>query len=165
AHGIVLDMGTGSGIQAVEAAKSRKVVRVYAVDVDRGIIRHCKEKIVNKKIKFLTSNLFSAFEVDQRFKGIKFDTIVFNAPYLPDDEGIEDAALYGGKQGHELITLFLNKSRRFIKPTTDILLVFSSATGKETLDNWLIKNHYSFKETAKEHIFFEDIFVYLIKKD
>jgi release factor glutamine methyltransferase len=165
AKGIVLDMGTGSGILAVEAAKSQKVVKVYAVDIDNVAIDYCKEHIDNNKINFLKSDLFSVFEVDKKFKGIKFDTIIFNAPYLPDDEGIEDPALYGGKKGHELITLFLNQSKKYINPTTEILLVFSSHTGKDTLDNWLIKNNFNFKEIAKEHIFFEDILIYLIKKE
>ena len=43
AKGIVLDMGTGSGILAVEAAKSQKVVKVYAVDIDNVAIDYCKE--------------------------------------------------------------------------------------------------------------------------
>ena len=37
AHGRVLDMGTGSGIQAITAAKSRKVkIRVAAEKSERG---------------------------------------------------------------------------------------------------------------------------------
>jgi len=45
------------------------------------------------------------------------------------------------------------------------LIVFSSLTGKEKLEHFLIKNHFKFKELEKKHIFFEDLFVYLIEKD
>jgi len=34
AKGIVLDMGTGTGIQALEASCSKKVVKVYAADIN-----------------------------------------------------------------------------------------------------------------------------------
>lgn len=165
AKGIVLDMGTGSGIQAVEAARSKKVVKVYAVDVDKKAVDYCKEHIDDKKVTLLKSDLFKIFRLDKRYKGIKFDTIIFNAPYLPDDEGIEDKALYGGKQGYEIICRFFNEAEPFIKPTTNILLVFSSHTGKEKLENYLLKKRFKFKEVDKIHIFFEDIFVYLVEKE
>jgi len=61
AKGIVLDMGTGSGIQAEKAAKNKKVVKVYAVDVDEEAIKHCIRNQKSKKITFAMSNLFSLF--------------------------------------------------------------------------------------------------------
>jgi len=165
AKGIVLDMGTGSGIQAEKAAKNKKVVKVYAVDVDEEAIKHCIRNQKSKKITFAMSNLFSLFRKDERFKNIKFDTIIFNPPYLPSDPTYPDIALDGGKKGHELICKFLNESKRFLKPKTKILLVFSSLTGKETLDKFLYKKHFKFKELEKENHFFEGIFIYLIENE
>jgi len=164
AHGIVLDMGTGSGIQANEAAIKKKVVRVYALDIDREATKYASEKYPHKKIKFLRSNIFQVFKGDKRYKNLKFDTVIFNAPYLPQDEKIKDPALYGGKAGYELLTYFLHELERYIKPTTDTLIVISSHSGRDTFEKWMIKNHWTFKEIAKEHIFFEDIYVYLLKK-
>ena len=163
AKGICLDMGTGSGIQAEELAASRKVTKVYAIDVDRKVIGRCKRKIKNKKIIFLTSDLFQVFRANKKYKDIKFDTIIFNPPYLPKDPKDPDVALDGGKKGHELICRFLNEARPFIRPTTKTLLVFSSLTGKETLDNYLIKKRFKFKELEKENAFFEGIYLYLIE--
>ncbi|MFH2028765.1 MAG: HemK2/MTQ2 family protein methyltransferase [Nanoarchaeota archaeon] len=164
AKGIVLDMGTGTGIQALEAAKSRKVVKVYALDVNHHAIKYCKETIDNNKIIFMRSNLFKVFRGDERYKGLKFDTIIFNPPYLPAESEDEDIALSGGKGGYELICKFLNEAENYIKPKTKILLLFSSLTGKDTLDKYLIKKRFKFKELAKEHIFFEDLYVYLIER-
>lgn len=164
AKGIVLDMGTGSGIQAIESASSKKVTKVYATDVDRKAIDHCKNNIKNKKIIFLTSDLFQVFQ-NKKYQDLKFDTIIFNPPYLPEDPNDKDVALDGGKKGYELICRFLNEAKLYIKPNTKILLVFSSLTGKETLDNYLIKKHFKFKELEKENSFFEGIFVYLIEKE
>lgn len=62
ATGKVLDVGTGSGIQAVTAAKKKGVTSVIAVDIQSGVISHCKNTIENKKIRFRQSDLFSVFE-------------------------------------------------------------------------------------------------------
>lgn len=164
AKGIVADIGTGSGIQALEAASSKKVVKVYAVDIDRKAIDLCRKDIDNKKIIFLTSDLFDIFGADKRFLGIKFDTIIFNPPYLPSEEKAKDIALDGGKKGHELICRFISQAEHYIKPKTKILIVFSSLTEKIMLENYLRKKRFKFKELEKKHIFFEDLFVYLIEK-
>lgn len=161
--GIVLDMGTGSGIQAEEAAKSKKVVKVFGVDINEDAIIHCIRNQKNKKITFATSNLFRLFKLDRRYMKTRFDTIIFNPPYLPDDPNVKDKALDGGKKGHELICKFLRGCKRFLKPNGKILLLFSSLTSKPTLDTFLIKNQWKFKELAKEHIFFEDLYIYIIE--
>ena len=162
--GIVLDMGTGTGIQACEAAKPKKVVKVYAVDVNPESIDYCKIWHPHSKIVYLTSSLFDVFK-DKKYENIKFNTIIFNPPYLPNDPNDKDVALDGGKKGHELICKFLNQARSFMKPKTKILLVFSSLTGKDTLDKFLSKKHFKFTELEKENMFFEGIFVYLIQNE
>ena len=58
AKGLVLDMGTGSGIQAKEA--SEKADLVIALDIDKEAIKYCKKNY--KKINFFKSNLFQIFE-------------------------------------------------------------------------------------------------------
>ena len=123
AKGIVLDMGTGSGILAEEAASSKNVVKLFAVDINESAIIHCIRHQKSKKIIYAMSNLFSLFKRDRRYMHLKFDTILFNAPYLPDDPNVKDSALDGGKQGYELICKFLNESKRFLKPKGKILLI------------------------------------------
>ncbi|MBU0628713.1 MAG: methyltransferase [Nanoarchaeota archaeon] len=164
AKGIVLDMGTGSGILAEEAASSKHAVKVFGVDINEDAIIHCIKNQKSKKITFAMSNLFSLFKRDRRYLSIKFDTIIFNPPYLPNDPDVKDPALDGGKKGYELICRFLHESKRFLKPKGKILLLFSSLTGKEKLEKFLEENYWKYKEVDKQHIFFEDLFVYLIEK-
>lgn len=164
AKGFVLDMGTGSGIIAEEAAKSKRVVKVFGVDVNHEAIKYCIRHQKSKKIIFAISNLFTLFTIDDRYKEIKFDTIFFNAPYLPNGR-IKDVALDGGKKGYELICKFIHQAERFLRPKGRILLVFSSLTGIEQLEKFLVKNWWNYKLVDYVHIAFEDIFLYEITKN
>ena len=158
AFGKVLDIGTGSGIQAIAAAESSKVTSVLATDVQKGVIEYCKKNIKNNKIKFIQSDLF------KNIKG-KFDMIISNPPYLPQELKIRDLTLEGGKKGYEVIEKFLNEANSFLNPNGIILLVFSSLTKKEKIEELIKNNLFDFEELEKIHIFFENIYVYLLKKN
>ncbi len=163
AKGLVLDMGTGSGIQAITAAKKKSVKRVLAVDISKRAIEECKRKIannktLNKKIEFKQSDLFEYVPL------IKFDTIVFNPPYLPEDVKLKDLTIYGGRKGYETIKRFLDDLSKYLKPDSKILLLFSSLTHQQRVNEFINNNLLQYKLLEKKHIFFEDLFVYLIEK-
>jgi len=157
AKGKVLDIGTGSGIQALTAANLRKVKRVIATDIQKPVIEHNKKNIINKKIKFLVSDLFENVEG-------KFDTIIFNPPYLPQELKVKDLTLEGGKKGYEVVERFLNGVNGSLKEDGIILMVFSSFTKKEKVEEFIRNNLLVYEELAKKHIFFEDMYVYKVEK-
>ena len=158
AFGNVLDMGTGSGIQAITAAKKKSVKSVVAADIQEEVIENNKNNIKNKKIKFIVSDLFS------NIKNKKFDTIIFNPPYLPEDAQLKDLTIDGGKKGYEVIERFLNDANNYLKKDGVILIIFSSLTRKAKVDEFIENNLLEHKELDKRHIFFEDLYIYLIKK-
>jgi len=174
ARGFVLDIGTGSGIQAKAAAE--KADFVIGIDINQESLDFCKKNIKSNKILFLKSNLFSFFEkkhmilsngllkeiCDAKNKFNKFDTIIFNPPYLPEDENTKDIALDGGKKGYEIIERFLIKAKKFLAEDGLMLLVFSSFTNKEKIDELIQENGFKFEELEKIHISFEDIYCYKI---
>ncbi|MCX6709316.1 MAG: 50S ribosomal protein L11 methyltransferase, partial [Candidatus Woesearchaeota archaeon] len=43
AKGVVLDMGTGSGIQSIEAAHSGKTTKIFGVDIDKKAIAYARK--------------------------------------------------------------------------------------------------------------------------
>ncbi|HLG24766.1 MAG TPA: HemK2/MTQ2 family protein methyltransferase [Candidatus Nanoarchaeia archaeon] len=157
AFGKVLDMGTGSGIQAISAAQSSKVKSVIAADVQKEVIEYCKKNIKHRKIKFLQSDLF------ENIKG-KFDAIIFNPPYLPQELKVRDLALEGGKKGYEVIEEFLSGLSGHLNPEGLALIVFSSFTKKEKVEELVKSILFDFEELERMRIFFEDLHVYRLFK-
>ena len=99
----VLEMGTGSGIVAIEASKYAK--NVLAVDINPKAITLAKKNASGiKNITIKKSDLFSNINSNN-----KFDLIAFNPPYLPYHKDDPDVALDGGKHGYELLGKFLNQ--------------------------------------------------------
>lgn len=159
ARGRVLDMGTGLGIQAIEA--SGYANKVIATDISRRSLRIAKRNAREERtrnITFRKSDLFS------RIAG-KFDLIIFNPPYLPIDKDIPyDPTTDGGKKGYEVIEGFMAQTDDYLKPDGKILLLFSSLTKKREVDR-IIKQHlFKSKVVDKKKISFETLYVYLIEK-
>src|SRR3989344_373396 len=91
ASGRVLDIGCGSWILAEIALG--KTNDVLAVDVDEEAVNFCKAKGINARVSDLFSNVNG-----------KFDLIIFNPPYLPEDKDEDEEsrrAISGGKIGSE----------------------------------------------------------------
>ncbi|MEK6826824.1 MAG: HemK2/MTQ2 family protein methyltransferase [Nanoarchaeota archaeon] len=160
ARGKVLDMGTGSGIQAEVALENTN--DVLAADINNEAVALCRKKGINA----VRSNLF------QNIQG-KFDTIIFNPPYLPEEReyaGIKlsiqnfnyanDIALVGGKNGYETIERFLEQAKNYLPPNGQILLSFSSLSGD--IESLMKKYSYKFKKVAERKIFFETLYVYVL---
>ena len=125
-HGEILDMGTGSGIQALVASK--KAQHVTAVDIKKETIETAKKNAYKKRVKnisFIQSDLF------ENVKG-KFDLIIFNSPYLPSEDKIKGSEQWnGGKTGREVIKKFSEHLSDYLKENGKILLLISSLTGLE----------------------------------
>ncbi|MAG60603.1 hypothetical protein CL619_02335 [archaeon] len=168
AFGRVLDMGTGSGIQAFTAAKVPSVRSITAVDINPGAVKQVSleaKKGNLSKFKVIESDLFSNVEG-------QFETIIFNPPYLPQDyletikgkkKAVEDLALYGGKKGYETIVRFLNQVSKYLARNGKILLLFSSLSGKEKIEETIEKNLLQFVQLKKsKQPMMETLYVYEI---
>lgn len=144
----VLDIGTGTGIQA-QAALTR-TNDVTACDVDPEALELAKSR--SEGINFIQSDLFSNIDG-------KFDTIIFNPPYLPTKEP-RDKALDGGERGRELLDQFLEQAKAYLTERGQLLFVQSSITGNEATKQKLIELGYNWEIISTKRIFFEELMVF-----
>ena len=158
----VIDIGSGKGIQAETAIKA-KAKSLTATDIDNNSISLLKNKFKNNEnIKIVKSNLFSKIN-----KKEKFDLIIFNPPYLPQDyrEDKESAkATTGGKKGDEIILKFIKQANNYLSKDGIILIVISSLTPQNRINKLLSKLKLKKKLLAKQSFFMEKLEVWLIKK-
>lgn len=148
----LLEIGIGSGFLLEKALNlGIKKENILGVDINSEAVLFCK----NKGFKCIKSNLFSKLK-----KNLKFDIIIFNPPYLPEDilEPKESKIITtGGKNGGELINIFLSEASNYLKNSGKIFLLISSLSKKI---NW---NKLKKRKLAEKNLFFEKIFVYEIK--
>lgn len=143
-----LEIGIGSGIQLKAARKAGiKKENIFGVDLNIDAIKHCQ----SLGLKCMKSNLFENIKE-------KFDIIVFNPPYLPEDKNPEDKEskliTTGGKLGSEITNEFLRQSKEHLKENGKIYLLISSLTKGI---NW---QNYKKELVAEKKIFFEKLEVY-----
>jgi release factor glutamine methyltransferase len=125
----VLDLGTGSGILAILAAQ--KAHCIFSVDINPFSVRcakaNAKTNNVQNKMVFVQADLFSAFYE------VKFDLVLFNAPYLPSEKGEDNSWIVrswaGGASGRQVIDRFIASVSDFLAPDGRVLMMQSTLAG------------------------------------
>lgn len=155
----ILEIGTGTGIIAIIAAK--RASKVIATDINPHAIDCAVKNIITNKtynVELRKGNLFEPVE------GEKFDLILFNTPYLPsstdeksDDE--LDAAWNGGLDGREVIDRFLEEVTDYLNPDGKVQMVQSSLSDNEKTLKKFEDLGFKASITACEKCFFEEIVV------
>ena len=139
-----LEIGCGSGIQLETALNlGMKKENIFSCDIHQIAVKKCK----NLGLNCVKSDLF------EKIKG-KFDLIIFNPPYLPENKFDKEKDTTGGKKGSEVINKFLIQSKNHLNSKGKILILTSSLTKGI---NWL---NFKKKLLAKQKLFFEELYVY-----
>jgi len=107
----VLDLGTGSGFQAILAAKSG-AGSVVAVDKQPSAVNCARVNVERNDLTHLIavreSDLFSAISENERF-----DVILFNFPF-PPFEAKSEWQKANFDPGHYLLTKFLDQAKNYL---------------------------------------------------
>lgn len=152
----VLDMGTGSGIQAI-AAKQAGAITVVGVDKNKKAVEEAKKnakKAGFKDIEFKFSDFFLAVNES-------FDLIIFNPPYLPLEDGVsleKDYDLIGGIKGNEAGIEFLRNAKEYLNPKGFILMILSSLSDPFETFNYASNFGYDHEILEEIKIDFESLY-------
>ncbi len=175
ARGAVLDVGTGTGIQAITAARNEAVTLVVALDIDDTALALARKRHSHPKIHYLHSNLFSALAAPEasgtaasrpgasQFKEVlpqRFDIIICNPPYLPAEAHDAHPALYGGPHGWEFTIRLLREAPRHLAPGGQLLLIVSTLENKEYVLREAQRLGWQHEQLSEAAFFFERLSVH-----
>lgn len=144
-----LEIGAGSGIHLETAYNNGiKKENIFSSDINMSSVGHCTSLGYNCVYSDLFDNI----------KG-KYDIIVFNPPYLPEDsrEPPESSlSTTGGSKGIEIILRFLKDAKNYLEKEGIIFLITSSLA--EEID--FIELGYKAVELGCEKMFFERLCIW-----
>jgi len=146
----VLEIGCGSGFLSIFMAKSKAAVT--AVDISKDAVETAIKNAENNDVSLtcFQSDLFSAVNG-------RFDTIIFNPPYLPDESN--DATYSGGIKGRETIEKFIRNAKAHLSKNGKILLLISSLTSEKEVLSLFHTYGFKTKIIVREKIPWEELMV------
>jgi release factor glutamine methyltransferase len=141
-----LEIGVGSGIVAEALEKNFDLVA--GSDIDFYALQYCKER---------TSAMLACCDAASAFSS-KFDLIVSNPPYLPDDK-VKDPAVHGGPAGVETTIKFIKSALPLLEKGGRMLVVVSSLADSSALDKFIEKEKMQKKVIKEKRLFYETLSV------
>ena len=152
----VLDVGTGSGIIGVFAAK--KGAQVLAVDMNPLAVQLARENAaghgLQDKMQSLQSDLFSEI-----LPGQKFDYIVFNPlVYVSRPKSFTLSAMNAGNNG-DAIARFLEQAKTFLAEKGKIILMLSSDLPLARIDKKIRQSGFIFASVKRSAHIFEYFYI------
>lgn len=147
-HGyFVLEVGTGCGIVANFL---KEKARVIATDINPHAVRCAKAN----GVEAIRTDLFAGLKPQRQF-----DVIIFNPPYLPEAESNGSWLEKAWSGGKTLIDRFLYEAPSYLREKGQLLLVVSSITGIEDVEQKMCSLGFKVDRIAREKYFFEEIVV------
>lgn len=147
-----LEIGCGSGLLSIIAAKHG--YEVLAADINPAAVECTKRnaELNGVKVEPMQSDLFQNIPIK------KFDLIVFNPPYLPEEQNAENRAWAGGKN-LEVIKEFIKNAKRYLNDNGKVLVVISSLSNPENMLKEFADNAFDAKIVAEQKIPWEKLLV------
>lgn len=142
----VLDMGTGSGVNAILAAS--EATDVVAVDINPFAVNCAKQNAqrngVAGRVRIFESDVFS--DVDG-----KFDLIIFDPPFrwfAPRD--IREVAT--ADENYRALRTFFRQVRQYLNPEGRILLFFETSGDSDYLHQLIEKTRLEAERLGERHL-------------
>jgi release factor glutamine methyltransferase len=151
-----LEIGVGSGLLLDILEKN--FTYVAGSDIDLQALQYCKQqKRSSANILLVCCDAGSAFGIG------KFDLIVSNPPYLPNNDdnnnniNILDPTVHGGPTGIEATVHFINSALPLLAGDGKLLIVISSFANSSALDKVVLENNMHKKIVKEKRLFYETL--------
>ncbi len=157
----VLDMGTGSGVIGIVAA--RHGAHVLAADINAHAIALARSNAAlnGGTLQALPSDLFAALAPSE-----KFEWIIFNPPFFAKPAPEELHAAYNAGAQLETLARFFEEAPSHLAPDGKILLIVSSDMALDEMTRMLARYEYQLAQVeAVPHWFEIFYFVQLLKRE
>ena len=152
----VLEIGTGSGIGAVFAARYSK--HVIATDINPFAVRAARiNSILNNLQDRIDVRLGNMFEPTANEK---FDLILYHPPfYIGKPTDWHETAFKGGEKDHVCHIFFRNVSK-YLKPNGRVRMLWSTMADYEDMEKELEENNLVIRKIEKKDNITEILFIY-----
>ena len=151
----VLEIGCGSGVVSIHCAKNG--CKVTCGDINPKAVALARR---NAEANGIQMEVFET-DVYSNIDG-RFDTILFNLPYLPvDEDGLLARSWSGGPDGLGPLPDLLRGAPDHLTEDGRVVVVISSLMDTDAL--WDLLDNYSVKTIGELKLFFEKLAVLEIK--
>ncbi|WP_415282631.1 methyltransferase [Candidatus Nitrososphaera sp. FF02] len=141
-----LEMGVGSG--AVTQSLARNFENVVGTDVDLASLAYSGGKGL----------LLVCCDAASALTNVRFDLVVSNPPYLPDDLE-RDRTVHGGPSGIETTLHFAESALPLLSEKGSMLFVVSSLADSSALDSFAKEKNLNKKVVKEKALFYERLYV------
>ena len=151
----VLEIGCGSGVVSIHCAKNGCKVTCGDINPKAVALARRNAEANGVQMEVFETDVYS--NIDGRF-----DTILFNLPYLPvDEDGLLARSWSGGPDGLGPLPDLLRGAPDHLTEDGRVVVVISSLMDTDAL--WDLLDNYSVKTIGELKLFFEKLAVLEIK--
>jgi release factor glutamine methyltransferase len=145
-HGqLALEIGTSSGIILKELSKNFRIV--IGTDIDFDSLKRAQSVLRNDRL--VCCDAASALH------DVRFDLIVTNPPYLPNNPNHVDKTVDGGPTGIEVSIHILTSALDKLARNGKILILVSNLSDKKKLEVFVSENNLVINQIAQKKLFYE----------
>jgi release factor glutamine methyltransferase len=145
-HGqLALEIGTSSGIILKELSKNFRIV--IGTDIDFDSLKRAQSVLKNDRLV--------CCDAASTLHDVRFDLIVTNPPYLPNNPNHVDKTVDGGPTGIEVSIHILTSALDKLARNGKILILVSNLSDKKKLEVFVSENNLVINQIAQKKLFYE----------
>jgi release factor glutamine methyltransferase len=154
----VLDLGAGTGIISILAAKGGAAV--YASDISSRAVQNIKLNAAksNVQINIVTSDLF------ENIPDMQFDYIIINPPYYNRDPTVEEEYAWFCGSNFEYFQSLFNSLSNYIDKDSKIFMILSEVCDIQEIKSIGMENDFVWKLKMKKQFWGEKNYIFEINK-